>query len=101
MTGTASGEVAAPPPPPDEPDVAIAPAARPRPRFAAMAQGAPKVAVVALADGLAVTAAVRALSEGERHRLRDAIAATLSRHGLRPQAVTLLAMPAHPRPTER
>lgn len=100
-TPTASGE----PPPaqtlPDEPEVATAPVARPRTRFAAMAQGAPKVAVVALADGLAVSAAVGALSEGERHRMRDAIAATLSRHGLRPRAVTLLAMPASTTRTER
>jgi len=96
-----AGDVAPSPVPPEEPEVALAPAARPRTRFAAMAQGAPQVAVVALADGLAVSAAVGALSEGERHRLRDAIAATLSRHGLRPRAVTLLAMPAPFLSTER
>ncbi|MEH3040414.1 MAG: hypothetical protein PGN21_10175 [Sphingomonas paucimobilis] len=93
-TPTALGEPAPTRTLADEPEIATAPAARSRTRFAAMAQGAPKVAVVALADGLAVSAAVGALSEGERHRMRDAIAATLSRHGLRPHAVTLLAMPA-------
>lgn len=86
---------------PDEPEVAVAPTMRQRTRFATMAQGAPKVAVVALADGLAVSAAVGALPESERHRTRDAIAATLSRHGLRSRAITLLAMPATPTPMER
>lgn len=93
-TATAMGEAAPIPTPPDEPEVAAAPAARRRTRFAAMAQGAPQVAVAALSDGLAVSAAMGALSDGERHRMRDAIAATLSRHGLRPRAVTLLALPA-------
>lgn len=101
VTPTAPGEPAPAQTLPDEPEIAVPPAARPRTRFAAMAQGAPKVAVVALADGLAVSAAVGALSEGERHRMRDAIAATLSRHGLRPRAVTLLAMPASTTRTER
>lgn len=95
------GAVRPNPVPPDEPEVAPAPVTRPRPRFATMAQGAPQVAVVALADGLAVSAAVGALSNDERHRLRDAIAAALSRHGLRPRAVTLLAMPAPVLSTER
>lgn len=85
----------------DEPDVAPVPATRSRGRVATLAQSAPKVAVVALADGLAVSAAVGALSEGERHRLRDTIAATLSRHGLRLRAVTLLAMPVPTLSTER
>lgn len=101
-TGEAgAGDVAPPPAPPEEPEAAPAAIARPRIRFAMLAQGAPKVAIVALADGLAVSAAVGALSEGERHRLRDTIAATLSRHGLRPRAVTLLAMPAATLSTER
>ncbi len=99
--GVVTSDVAAECSRPDEPEVTLAPAARPRARFATMAQGAPQLAVVALADGLAVTAAVGALSEGERHRLRDAIAATLSRYGLRPGAVTLLAMPAPVHSVER
>lgn len=101
LHGTAVGEAPPAPAPPEEPELVVAPAARPCARLAAMAQGAPQVAVVALADGLAVSAAVGALSEGERHRMRDAIAATLSRHGLRPRAVTLLAMPAPTLRTER
>lgn len=96
-----AGDVAPPLAPTEEPEVASAAIARPRTRFATLAQGAPNVAIVALADGLAVSAAVGALSEGERHRLRDTIAATLSRHGLRPRAVTLLAMPAATLSTER
>ncbi|KQM61720.1 MULTISPECIES: hypothetical protein [unclassified Sphingomonas] len=101
LHGTAVGEAPPAPAPPEEPELAVAPAARPCARLAAMAQGAPQVAVIALAEGLAVSAAVGALSEGERHRMRDAIAATLSRHGLRPRAVTLLAMPAPTLRTER
>jgi hypothetical protein len=68
--------------------------------FAAMAQGAPQVAVAALSDGLAVAAAVGALSDDERHRLREVIAATLSRHGYHPRTVTVLAMPTAPGPME-
>jgi ATP sulfurylase len=68
--------------------------------FAAMAQGAPQVAVAALSDGLAVAAAVGALSDDERHRLREVIVATLSRHGYHPRTVTVLAMPTAPGPME-
>ncbi len=86
-----AGEPVAPPLA-DEPEPIAHPVARPRART--FATTAPQVAVVALADGLAVVAAVGALSDADRHRLRDAIAATVSRHGYHPRTVTLLAMPA-------
>ncbi|MFD1034619.1 hypothetical protein ACFQ15_08140 [Sphingomonas hankookensis] len=82
-----------------EREVALPTVVRPRARTHA-AQAAPQVAVAALADGLAVAASVGALPDAERHRMRDAIAALLLRHGYHPRAVTLLAAPAPSRSVE-
>lgn len=55
------------------------------------AQSATRVALSETGHGLQVAAFTQALPEGERSRLRDEIAALLSRHGLRPDRIHIAA----------